>query len=371
MKLPLKNIKRVVIKVGSNLLTHNRGLRKSFFKDLCDQVNYLKRKNVEVVIVSSGAIATAMAENKLKTKPTNISELQALAAIGQPLLINHYAKEFNKKKMGVAQVLLTQDDLDNRERFLNAKHALEALFKRKVVPIVNENDTVTVNEIKIGDNDQLSAHVAHLINADLLVIFSHVEGLYDQDPDSKDAKFITEVKKITKKIEGYVYPSEDQKSVGGMATKLLAASIATNYGIPVVVTSGFQTGGMKKLFTGKLTGTHFLPQTALKARKHWIRHIKRPKGKIMVNVCAVDVLVKGKKSLLSVGIEKVTGNFQIGDCVEICSPKGRLLGKGLSSYTSKEVCKIAGLKSAQIVKALGYSHGDEVVHRDDMVLSKG
>lgn len=253
-----KDIKRVVIKIGSHVLTHDSGLRRSYFNDMVAEIVFLRRRKIAAVLVSSGAIAAAMATHKIKRRPTAMADLQALAAMGQPLLMSHYAHALQKKNLRVAQVLLTRDVLEDDERFLNAQHTLNALMSRGVVAIVNENDTVAVEEIKYGDNDQLSAHVARLIAADLLIILSHVDGLYDGDPfASAAARLIPEVAEISEKIERCVDASHSEKSVGGMATKLAAAKIATTHGIPVVITSGMTAGSVRKIFTDQFTGTFF------------------------------------------------------------------------------------------------------------------
>ncbi len=255
----LQNIKRVVIKIGSNILTDDKGLRSGFFKNLCDQVSALRQKKIDVVIVSSGAIATAMTELKVKTKPKTIPEKQAFAAIGQPMLMRHYAKVFSKSKMSVAQILITRDGIENTERALNARHAIDELLRLKVIPIVNENDTVTVDEIKIGDNDQLSAAVARLIDADILIILTHVDGLYDHNPKhNKNAQLIQRVSDISDKIRACVFEARDEKTVGGMATKLKAAEYCLKHDIPVVLTNGLRRDFIKNVFSKSFIGTVFV-----------------------------------------------------------------------------------------------------------------
>lgn len=367
-----KTFKRIVIKIGSNVLTDHEGLRKSFFHHLAGQISFLLDQKIQPVIVSSGAIAAAMSFFHQPKKPTSIPEKQAFAAVGQPILMNLFAKEFQKKGITVAQVLLTQDGMDNRERFINAKHTINQLIHRKIVPIINENDTVSVNEIKIGDNDQLSAHVAHLVEADLLFILSHVDGLYDQDPHQhKEAKLIALVGKIDPKIESMVYDSEDARSVGGMRTKIMAAKICSRYGIPVWITSGLKKNFITKFMRQKAEGTFFLVgKKELSARKHWICSIHRPKGKISIDGGAQKALLDGKKSLLPSGVTRVSGSFHIGDCIEILDETGKLLGKGLSNYSKAEIEKIKGAKSSDIEQILGYKYGDEVVHRDNLVIDR-
>lgn len=367
-QLDLKKIKRVVIKMGSNVLTADQGLRHLFFKQLATQVSYLKSKNIQVVLVSSGAIAAAMSVFQNR-KPKNIPEKQAYAAIGQPILMNVYSKEFAKKDLQVAQILMTQSDLSDRTRYLNAKHAIETLIKKNVVPIVNENDTVTVDEIKIGDNDQLSAYVAALIDADLLVLLSHVEGFYNGSPKQASSELIPLIQSIDESIESLVFDGYSERTTGGMTTKLLAARYSLAAGIPMMITSGFQKDCVKRIFKNKFVGTLFLPpHKKMKARKSWIQGVRRSKGRLTVDAGAKKALVQNKKSLLSSGVVSVEGRFEIGDCVDVVSKKGCVLAKGLSSYSSVEISKIIGCKSSEIQKILGYKYGDEVIHRDDMVM---
>lgn len=253
-----KSIKRVVIKIGSNVLTNHHGIRKNFMNDLAGEVLFLRKRGIDSILVSSGAIASAMALFKKDAKPATIPQKQAYAAIGQPLLMDHYGRVFRRKKLKVAQLLLTRDGVENQAMLLNAKHALNELLAEGVVPIINENDTVAVDEIKIGDNDQLSAHVACLVGADLLVILSHVAGLCDKDPDKfRDAQIIPVVQKITPKIQSMIFTSHNERSVGGMATKFLAVKMCLAKKIPVVITSGFQKNFIRNIFSEKFVGTLF------------------------------------------------------------------------------------------------------------------
>jgi len=253
-----KSLRRLVIKIGSNVLSGETGLRKNFFGELARQVRYLQNKNVQTVIVTSGAVATAMAHFGKKRKPDSIPEKQAYAAFGQPMLMHQYALSFGRQNLAIAQILLTQTDLENRKRFLNAKHAIHTLLSKKIIPIINENDTVAIDELKFGDNDQLSAHVANLVNADLLLILSDVAGLYDKDPSQfKDAKIIPVVEAIDTRIEAMIFKSREGKSTGGMATKIKAAKLCLGYGLPLHITSGFQKNLAVKLLNQQLKGTLF------------------------------------------------------------------------------------------------------------------
>lgn len=364
------HLKRVVIKIGSNVLTDKKGIKKGFLSHLAEQILFLKNKKIQAAIVSSGAISAGMSLFQRTLKPATIEEKQALAAIGQPVLMNRYAAAFEKKHLKVAQVLLTQDGLENRTRFLNARHTLDQLFKMDIIPVINENDTVAVDEIKIGDNDQLSAHVSHLIGTDLLIILSHVEGLYNKDPRRHaDATLIPVVPKIDNGIWSCIYHSKDHRTTGGMTTKIHSAKIATSFGIPVAITSGMKKNFIKNIFSHEFRGTFFpAGKERLKARKHWISSVQRPKGQVAVDEGAEQALVSGKKSLLPTGIVAVMGSFAVGDCVEIVNRQKKKLGKGLTSYSSIEIEKVMGHKTGEIKKILGYKYADEIVHRNDMVL---
>lgn len=251
-------MKRLVIKIGSNVLTGNKGLRAAFFSHLADQVAWAKTRGIECVLVSSGAIASAMAALAISVKPAHIAEKQALAAYGQPLLMNTYAKAFAKKGLRVAQILLTQPDIEDRKRFLNARHAIAALIGHGIIPIINENDSVVVDEIKVGDNDRLSAHVARVAQADMLMILTDIDGLYNKNPDThKDAQLISSVKKINDALLNMVFEGGSGKGTGGMATKIAAARIAAENRIRTVITNGFHKNFITKLVEGTLIGTFF------------------------------------------------------------------------------------------------------------------
>lgn len=263
MILPSENSQRILIKIGSNVLKDAKGLRQSFFSHLAGQMDFLVKKGMRPILVSSGAIAAAMAFLNKTRRPDLVPERQAYAAIGQPILMNEYARVFKKHGLHCAQILLTKADLEDRQRALNAKHALDVLISEGIIPIINENDTVAVDEIKIGDNDQLSARVAHLVRADLVIILSHVDGLYDANPaKNKKAKLIHKVTKIDAAIRSLVFSSHDHNSVGGMATKLKAAQICLEQGIPLVITSGFRKGFIEKTLAGTVRGTFFVPEKA-------------------------------------------------------------------------------------------------------------
>lgn len=365
----IKDAKRLVIKIGSTLLTTDQGVNSGFIGKLAAVVHELRRGR-DVVLVSSGAIACGMSLLGLKTRPQQITQKQAVAATGQPLLMHTYSKAFQKVGLPVGQVLLTRDGVQNRERFLNAKHALLKLFSYGVVPIVNENDTVAVEELQLGDNDQLSALVAHLIDAELLLILTDIDGLYDADP-KKNAKAcrIPLVENVDQDIFKKAGGSLDPRSTGGMVTKLMAAEQAARYGVTTWVGRGSDPQIIHQVMVGADVGTFFLPQQkSLSSRKHWIAYSLKPKGQIIVDPGALQALVEQKKSLLPAGIEQVVGNFNIGDPVEIQDAQMKPVARGLVSYRSDELLKIKGCKTSEVEKILGYKYEDEVIHRDDLVI---
>lgn len=261
MKSILEKSKRVVLKIGSGVLTSEDGIRPRFFSGIAREIKQLQEKGIEVILVSSGAIACGMAQQGLTKRPKEIDQKQAIAAIGQPFLMHHYHKSFSRYGLQVAQILITRDDLHNPHRFLTARHALYALIRRRVIPVVNENDTVAVEEIKFGDNDQLSAQIAHLVHADLLIILTDIDGLFDRDPKKfKDATRIPLVEKIDTKHLSYAGHTMNTRSVGGMITKLAAAKQAASYGIPTWILNGMNPKTISQLFSGKDLGTLFLPK---------------------------------------------------------------------------------------------------------------
>lgn len=257
-----RSLKRIVIKVGSNVLTDHLSLKKKFFHHMAEQIEFLQKRKIKPVIVSSGAIAAAMASLKRKTKPKGVPAKQAFAAFGQPLLMDEYMEAFHKRGLRVAQVLLTSLDVKHRDTVTNARHAFEELFRKNIVPIVNENDTVVVEEIKFGDNDMLSALVARLVRADLLLILSHVDGLYDSNPKkNKKSRLIPVVRHIDQNLRSCLFSEKNERSVGGMESKLKAAERCLQANIPVFLTNGCEKDYIRRLLTGKkIKGTYFCPQ---------------------------------------------------------------------------------------------------------------
>lgn len=363
-------MKRIVVKIGSNLLAsaeHGLNTKRlhTITKDIADVVD----KGCEVIIVSSGAIAAGLKKLGLKEKPRDIRLKQAAAAIGQSSLMwayEHSFANFNKK---VAQVLLTRDDVTNRVRYINAKNTLLTLLSYSVIPIINENDPVAIDEIKFGDNDFLASLVSGLVEAEMLVILSDVEGLYTKNPEQEGARLISYVDEITTEIEKMAGGERSAVGTGGMYSKLLAAKQAVNYGIPVVIMSGKKSGLLTRLLDGEKVGTYFKPQQEkISSKKGWIAYGLKSKGMIYLDEGAVKALTMHGKSLLPSGVTKIEGQFNIGDAVSCLTQEGRKIAKGLTNYSSDELLRIKGKKTSEIEGVLGYKYSDEVIHRDNLVL---
>lgn len=368
----IKKTRRIVIKIGSAVLAGegHDGVDESVFSHLAKDVSSIKDKR-EIVIVSSGAIAIGMKRLGLKEKVKSIPEKQAVAAIGQGSLMALYEKVFSPLKIRVAQVLLTQDDLSDRHRFLNAKNTLQTLLEYNAIPIINENDTVAVDEIKFGDNDNLSALVTNLVEADLLVILTDINGLYNKDPKiNKDAELIPVVDDIGRFIS-VAGGTSGIYGTGGMQTKLDAAKKAAHFGVPTIVANGRGKNILKKIFSGEDIGTLFLPmEERLTSRKHWLAFSTRPAGSLILDDGAKNALLKKGKSLLSSGITGIEGNFDSGDAVSCVGVNGKVIARGIVNYSSEEIKRIKGLKTTEIEKVLGYKYFDEVIHRDNLVIQE-
>ena len=379
----LKGLKRVVIKVGSSIITKREKRNNEWANELnANNVRLLARtirqfvdRNCEVVLVSSGAIMAGRERLDLHRADLSIPEKQACAAIGQSYLMHTYEKKFEKEGIKVAQILLGHDDLRNRKRFLNAKHTLEALLEHKVIPIINENDSVTIDEIKIGDNDTLSATVACLLNAQLLIILSDVDGLFSRDPSSKmregDApmKIIEHVDCITQKIEKLAGGSKSKVTVGGMYTKILAAKQTMSFGIPTLIVNGFDKSIAEKIYKGKSVGTLFWAgREKIKKRKHWIAHTLKPSGKITIDSGAEKAILSRGKSLLPAGVIKVEGKFEFGNAVRILGENGKEIARGLVNYNFRDLDSIMGMRTNAVKKIFEDNFYNEVIHRDDLTL---
>ncbi len=358
----LKRTKRFVVKVGSVVLASSDSrLDQATVDHLASELLELKKAGKEVILVSSGAILAGMGQLGLKEKPRSIPLKQAVAAVGQSHLMRNYEEAFAPDGQRVAQVLLTQDDLQNRIRYLNARNTLFTLLGMGVIPIINENDTVAIDEIKFGDNDNLSALVA---------ILTDTEGLYTSDPrKDPSAQLVPLVKRITEEIKLWAGESTKGIGTGGMSTKVSAARIAASVGIPTIVANGLEKGVLQRVFSGEAVGTLFLPSPSkMKSRQRWLAFATRPHGQIVVDEGAKRALTHSGKSLLPSGILFTARPFQVGDVVSLLNPEGVEFARGLVNYTSEEVEKIKGLKSMEIEGVLGFKHSDEVVHRNNLVI---
>ncbi|MBL8954444.1 MAG: glutamate 5-kinase [Myxococcaceae bacterium] len=359
--------RRIVVKVGTNALTNATGrFHRAHFEQLAAEIAEAAATR-EVVVVSSGAIALGVERLKLEARPKDVPGKQACAAVGQSRLMRAWEEALAPRP--VAQVLLTHDDVQARHRYLNARHALERLLEQNVIPVVNENDTVSADEIKFGDNDTLAGLVAGLVDADLLVILSDVDGLYEEDPRSNpEAKRVPYVRALTREVLAKAGASGSKVGTGGMATKVRAAARATELGIRCVVCAGLKPGRLGQVLAGEEVGTLFDATAQKKARSGWIAHALKPRGRLRVDEGAVRALVERNKSLLPSGVRSVEGRFDKGDPVDIAGPGGEVVARGLAAYDSDELKRIAGKKTSQIEAELGYRGLDEAVHRDDLVV---
>lgn len=363
---------KIVIKIGTNLLADKtRGIDTGMIDSIARSVSTLRDSGNEVAIVSSGAIGAGVAAMRLHERPRTIPEKQATAAVGQPLLMEAYEKAFRKHSQQIAQILLTKDDFSERARYVNARNTFAALFEKGVVPVINENDTVAVEEIKLGDNDNLSAMVAALIDAAMLVILSDVDGLYTADPaHDRKAELVRVVEKITPQVERFAKRTGSELSTGGMATKIQAAKRCVGSGIAVIITNGTMAGAIENAVFGKAGGTLFLPaDKRLSMRKQWIGFVSHTKGAVVVDDGAKNALLKKNKSLLPSGITEIRGDFRARDIVSIVDAGGSQIGKGITSYSSAELTKIKGRKSAEAESLLHRKAPAEVIHRDNLALT--
>ncbi|MBE0500446.1 MAG: glutamate 5-kinase [Desulfuromonadales bacterium] len=367
----LKHVKRIVIKIGSGVISDDKGLNIERMTGICADVDQLRRRGYEIIIVSSGAVAAGKADLGIVGRPETIPLKQAAAAIGQSRLMRTFKDALRGHGYTVGQILLTRDDLANRRRFLNARNTLMTLIDFGVIPIINENDSVVVDEIRFGDNDNLSAMTTNLAEAHLLVIMSDVNGLYDRNPHlHKDATLIPLVERVDEKVKAIAGDSVTDVGTGGMASKVKAAERATLYGVGVAFLNGFTPGILSQLMDGEEVGTYFLPaRNRMNARKHWIAFTKKPRGKLRLDAGAHKALVERGKSLLPSGVATMEGVFERGDAIRLCDLDGTEFARGVTNYSSAELERIKGKKSSEIEAILGYKYNDEIVHRNNMVLN--
>ncbi len=364
-------VKRIVVKLGSNILTKRNGLNTDVINSISRQVHTFMERGLEVLIVSSGAMATGTKKLGLGKRPSEIPKRQAIAAVGQAGLIMEYEKAFEQYNKRVAQILLTGEGITNRKRYLNARNTLNTLLSWKVIPIINENDTVSIEEIKFGDNDNLSAIITLTMNADILINLTDIDGLYNKDPRVyKDAELIPEVSVISRNIEKMAGGIPGSLGTGGMLSKIKAAAKVTTAGIPMIIVKGDKPDILFRLFEGEAHGTFFTPKgERLTNRKCWIGFTMKSKGVIRIDDGAVKAILKQGKSLLPSGVIGVEGEFGAGAPVELKNGDDIVLAKGLVNYSASDIRKIMGLNTGKIAEALGYKPYDEVIHRDNLTVT--
>lgn len=368
-KAYLENVKRIVIKVGTSTLTHSTGLLNlNRIEKLVRQISDIHNRGIEVILVSSGAIGAGIGKLGLKEKPKTIPQKQAAAAVGQGILLHMYEKLFSEYGKIAAQILLTREDVSHRTRFLNARNTFFALLEQGVIPIVNENDAISIDEIKFGDNDTLSAMVASIAEADLLILLTDIDGLYDSNPNTNpDAKLIRFVEDITEEIEGCAGDSGSKLGTGGMITKINAAKIATYSGSSMVIVDGSTPNILNEILNGSEVGTLFKGKThPLQARKHWMAFSANTNGHIIIDEGAEEALIQNHKSLLPKGILFANGSFEQGDVVAILNTSNQVIAHGISNYNSDDIELIKGLDSHDIEDKLGYKTYDVIIHADNM-----
>lgn len=366
----LTQVKRCVIKIGSALLTNNgQGLDLPAISAWVAQVAALRARDMEVVLVSSGAVAAGMQRLGFKTRPHALHELQAMAAVGQMGLVQVYESAFQQHGLHTAQVLLTHDDLANRERYLNARSTLRTLLRLGVIPVINENDTVATDEIRFGDNDTLGALVANLLEAELLVILTDQAGLYDKDPRSHTDAILVQEATAGDKLLAVMAGEGGALGRGGMRTKLLAAAKAARSGAATVIAWGRENDVLPRILAGERLGTYLKPaEGRVAARKRWLADHMQVRGRLRLDAGAARVLRDAGRSLLPVGVQAVEGHFQRGELVACLDPDGVEVVRGLVNYGSEEAARIAGQASDKIESILGYVDEPELIHRDNMIL---
>jgi len=364
----------VVVKVGTRVLTQEDGtLNHKRIEQLAEEIHAIGSGGRRVVLVSSGAVGAGISLLGLKTRPTDLAKLQAVAAVGQTHLIQTYDRTFAKHGRRAAQVLLTVEDVDDRIRYLNVRNTLHSLLDFGAVPIINENDTVSVDELKttFGDNDRLAAMVTNLLRAPLLIVLSDIDGLYDGDPALSQSKLVSTVEQIDEHVLAFVRDRKTGLSKGGMASKLEAARIVTTAGENMIIASGRQTDVLTRLMAGDSLGTLFLGQgKGISPFKRWLGFSAQVKGRIQLDDGARRAILEKGKSLLAAGITGTQGEFQKGDVVALCDAEGHVIARGLTNYSSADLERIKGLKSEKISQVLGRRPYEEVIHRDNLAIVK-
>ncbi len=361
---PIGPVKRVVVKVGSAVIARHGRLRPKVVAMLAHDLAVLIRQGYEVIAVVSGAVAAGFRTLGFENSPKAVVDRQAAASVGQHRLMAVFAREFAKHQLGVAQLLMSADDIENRRRFLSARHTLQRLLASKVLPIINENDALSDDEIKVGDNDHLAALITSLVTADLLILLSSVKGVY-----RKGTQDVIDIVDAEDDLSEHISTDMSATGVGGMAAKVSAAKLAGRSGVPTVIAEGVRAGVVPEVVSGAAIGTLFEPHDRkLTSRKQWIAVRTRSRGRIWVDPGAKRAVVERGASLLPIGVLKTEGDFPIGSRVEICDETGQVFAFGLASYSAAEIDQVKGRKVSEIMDVLGYAYIDELVHRDDIVL---
>ena len=372
-KTYIDKIRRVVIKIGSKALSNGKDkISRKIISNLVNSISVLRKKNIEVILITSGAILAGNETLKINIKNSNIIKKQVLSSLGQIKLMTMYSEAFKKSQTKVSQLLLTNDIFQDRKRFLNARATILELLKMKIIPIVNENDTVSIDEIMFGDNDILASKVAAMIGSDLLILLTDIDGLYDGNPKkNKSAKLLNYItsEEFDRKV---LADTKENISAGGMTSKVDAAMNVSKFGIPTIIANGMVNKVIDNIFSFKEIGTIIIPsKISVKSKKRWIGLGLKTSGKIFIDSGAVNAILKKGKSLLPSGIININGNFEKGQQVAIfCDKTKKLIAKGLISYSSIDLEKISGKKSSQIEKILGFKYSDEIINRDNLIIEK-
>ncbi len=366
----LKDAKKIVLKLGTKvLLSHHNDLEKKRINKLVKDIAHYRQKGFQFCIVTSGAVGFGMQQLGLKTRPTDLKKIQACASIGQSILMEKWNKVFEKNDIPIGQILLTYDIIENRQRFLYARDCIRSLFDYNTIPVVNENDSVAVDELKFGDNDNLSALTANLIDADLLVLFTDTDGLFDKNPHhNPDAQRISFIEKIDDSLFKLIDDRQNNFSLGGMTSKLKAAQNSTQAGSAVIITDGFHPD-LQSLLNGDDIGTFFRPENRYrKKRKRWIFFNNKIKGKIFIDPGAEDALVNHNKSLLPGGILGTEKNFSEGSIVGIFNTEKKMIGKGITYFSNTDIEKVKGKKTDMMQEILGKKFYTEIINRDNLII---
>ena len=372
-KTYIDKIRRVVIKIGSKALSNGKDkISRKIISNLVNSISVLRKKNIEVILITSGAILAGNETLKINIKNSNIIKKQVLSSLGQIKLMTMYSEAFKKSQTKVSQLLLTNDIFQDRKRFLNARATILELLKMKIIPIVNENDTVSIDEIMFGDNDILASKVAAMIDSDLLILLTDIDGLYDGNPKkNKSAKLLNYItsEEFDRKV---LADTKENISAGGMTSKVDAAMNVSKFGIPTIIANGMVNKVIDNIFSFKEIGTIIIPsKRSVKSKKRWIGLGLKTSGKIFIDSGAVNAILKKGKSLLPSGIININGTFEKGQQVAIfCDKTKKLIAKGLISYSSIDLEKISGKKSSQIEKILGFKYSDEIINRDNLIIEK-